>query len=265
MNSPGQLYDALFSLESQFRSGAYPIHKRLRFGEEKIDDIYDWIVRHSDISGNGAILDAGCGVGFGTLRLAAHGNAKVVGISVSDEEVRQARKNVKDAGCEDRAVIVRKSYDNLDEGMFDIVVAVESLKHSFDVKKSIQSIVRALKPGGRMVIVEDLFCGPEQHPSAIQMADDWALARNLRESDFVNALGAGRIVITDLTSYAKVSGNIATTASLLAVQALLIIGPRKHAQAVQAFRGGIHLQRLYAEQFMHYKSIEFTKNAATES
>jgi len=264
VNSPGQLYDALFSLESRFRGGAYPIHKRLRFDDEKTDDIYDWIIRNSDVPRKGVILDAGCGVGFGTLRLAAHSNAVVLGISVSDEEIRQASKNITEAGYDDRVTIVHKSYDNLDKDAFEMVVAVESLKHSFDVKRSIQSIVHALKPGGRMVIVEDLFCGPEQHPSARQMADDWALTQILSESDYLNALGAGRTVITDLTSCAKVSGRIAISASLVAVQTLLTIGPRKHAQAVQAFRGGLHLQRLYAEGLMHYKSIEFTKSAATK-
>ena len=264
MNSPGQLYDALFSLESRFRGGAYPVHKRLHFDEEKPADIYDWIIRNADVPGHGVILDAGCGVGFGTLRLAAHSNATVLGISVSDKEVKQASKNVKDAGYDDRAIIDHKSYDNLDQGVFDMVIAVESLKHSSDVKRSIQSLIRGLKPGGRVVIIEDLFSGPEQHPSARQMAEDWVLTRNFSESDYVDALGSGRTVITDLTSCVKNSGRIAIKAGLLAVQALSIVVPRKHSRALAAFRGGLHLQRLYADGLMHYKSIEFTKNAAVE-
>ena len=264
MNSPGHLYDALFSLESRFRRGAYPIHKRLCFGDNKIDDIYDWIIKNSDVPENGVIMDAGCGVGFGALRLAACSNSAVVGISVSVAEITQATRNVKSAGHDDRVKIYRKSYDDLGKGTFDMVVAVESLKHSFDVKRSIQSLVRALKPGGRMVIVEDLFCGPKQYPSAGQMAKDWALTRTYREADYIDALGSGRTVITDLSSHVKISGRISIKVGLLAVQALLVIGPHKYSQAFRAFRGGLHLQRLYAGGLMQYKAIEFTKDATVK-
>ena len=64
MTSPGQLYDALFSFESRFRAGAYPIHKRLCFDDRKTGDIYNWIIKNSDVPENGVIMDAGCGVGF---------------------------------------------------------------------------------------------------------------------------------------------------------------------------------------------------------
>jgi len=250
-------------LESRFRRGAYPIHKRLCFDDNKTDDIYDWIIKNFDVPDNGVIMDAGCGVGFGTLRLAAGSNSAVVGIGVSVAEITQATRNVKAAGYDDRVEICCKSYDNLGKSTFDMVIAVESLKHSFDVKRSIQSLVRALKPGGRMVIVEDLFCGPKQHPSARQMVKDWVLTRSYSEADYVDALSSGRTVITDLSSRVKIPNRIAIKAALLAVQALLIIGPHKHSLAFRAFRGGLHLQRLYARGLMHYKAIEFTKDATT--
>lgn len=262
MTSPGQLYDALFSFESRFRAGAYPIHKRLCFDDRKTDDIYNWIIKNSDVPENGVIMDAGCGVGFGTLRLAACSNSAVVGIGVSDAEIKRATRNVEDAGHADRVTIRHESYDNLDEGAFDMIIAVESLKHSFDVKRSIQSLVNALKPGGRMVIVEDLFSGPQQHPSARQLGEDWALTRNYSESDYVDALNSGRTVITDLTPYVNISGRFSIKAGLLGVQALLMTVPSNHSLALRAFRGGLHLQRLYSEGLMHYKAIEITKDAA---
>ena len=116
-----------------------------------------------------------------------------------------------------------------------------------------------------MLIVDDFFCGPQQHPSALQMAKDWALVRNYSEADYVDALHSGQTVVTDLTSQVKVSGRLSICAGLLVVRALLATTPRKHTQALQAFRGGLHLQRTYAEGLMHYKSIEFTKDTVVET
>lgn len=259
MTAPGQLYDALFAFESRFRRGKYPIHKRLRFDDASVKDTYEWVAQRFAVPASGVILDAGCGVAFGTLYLASQTGAAVVGISVSDAEVRQAARNVDTAGRGEQVSIRCQSYDDLGAGAFDMIVAIESLKHSPDLQRSLRSLVRALAPGGRMVIVEDLYTGGINHPSARQMAKDWLLAKNYREADYLDCLAAGKVRSFDLTKRVKVPGRLSSAAALLAVQAYLKAGSRKHRKALQAFRGGLHLQRLFAGGLMRYKAIEFVK------
>ena len=261
MSTPGQLYDALFAFESRVRRGKYPIHKRLRFAEPGIDHTYAWITEHHELPSTGTILDAGCGVAYGTLHLAMQSDAAVIGISVSDAEVRQSKKNVTDTGMDARVEIRHRSYDDVEEHAFDMVVAVESLKHSCDLGKSIGSLVRALKPKGRLVVIEDLYIGPEDHPSAVQVAADWLLLRNYREADYIDELHSGPTRVTDLTGRVRIPGHASLSATMLAINAWLAIAPRNRSAAMRAFRGGLHLQRLYAGGLMHYKSIEFTKQA----
>ena len=80
MTAPGQLYDALFAFESRFRRGKYPIHKRLRFDDASVKDTYEWVAQRFAVPASGVILDAGCGVAFGTLYLASQTGAAVVAV-----------------------------------------------------------------------------------------------------------------------------------------------------------------------------------------
>jgi SAM-dependent methyltransferase len=259
MTGAGQLYDALFAFESRFRRGQYPIHKRLQFDDSSINNTYEWVARRFTVPADGVILDAGCGVAFGTLYLASQTNAAVVGISVSDAEVEQACRNVDSSGYGEQVSIRCRSYDNLESGAFDMIVVIESLKHSLDLQKSLRSLVRALKVGGRMIIVEDLYKGNMNHPSATQMAKDWRLAQIFREADYLDSLTTGKVRTFDLTKRVKVTGHASLAASMLGVQTFIKVGPRKYTEALRAFRGGLHLQRLFAGGLMRYKAIEFTR------
>ena len=87
-----QLYDSLHDFESRYRRGtAYPVHKRLRFDDRSITDVYDWIATAVPLPDSGDILDAGCGVGFGSIRMAEKCSSRVVGISLSSREIASAR------------------------------------------------------------------------------------------------------------------------------------------------------------------------------
>jgi cyclopropane fatty-acyl-phospholipid synthase-like methyltransferase len=152
----GHLYDALHAFESRHRNELYPVHKKLRFAEPETADIYDWIIARLDLPSGGEILDAGCGVGFGSLRLAQRSACRVTGISLSGNEIAGATAAVTRTGLHDRVRFLNLSFDHLPHGTYDLVVAVESLKHSADLGRSLRSILRSLKPGGQLVIIEDL-------------------------------------------------------------------------------------------------------------
>jgi hypothetical protein len=97
------------------------------------------------------------------------------------------------------------------------------------------------------------------HPSATQMAKDWRLAQIFREADYLDSLTTGKVRTFDLTKRVKVTGHASLAASMLGVQTFLKVGPRKYTEALRAFRGGLHLQRLFAGGLMRYKAIEFTR------
>ena len=252
----GRLYDALHAFEWRHRGpGVYPVHKKLRFDEPDMRDIYDWIAARADLPDGGDVLDAGCGVGFGALRLARGRSCRVTGISLSPQEVARARKAAVATDLADRVTFQPTSFDELPRAAYDLVVAVESLKHSSNLSKTLRSIRRSLKPRGQLVIVEDMNCTDVDVPIARRLAADWKLTGLYTEDDYLAALGAANCTIFDLSDRVRRTTARWLRSRLVLVEALLHLVPKRRCTALRAYRGGLLLEALYAQRQMAYKAI----------
>ena len=102
------------------------------------------------------VLEIGCGWGTCALRMAQKAGVRVTGITVSNEQLLEARAKVAAAGLSDRINIVFCDYRRVHElptypeGGFDKVVSIEMLEavghehlHSY-----FECVERYLKPGG---------------------------------------------------------------------------------------------------------------------
>jgi SAM-dependent methyltransferase len=251
----GALYDALNDFEARFReSFVYPMHKQLRFPGTAPLNVYDWITGEIAVPGSGRILDAGCGVGFGCLRLAERTSCTITGISLSEREITHARAAIHDAGLEDRVRVEARSFDELPVATYRLVVAVESLKHSRNLARTLGSIRKSLQSGGQLVIVDDLVAA-DAGRDARSMAADWDLAHAYTEADYLDALAPLDCRVIDLTGFAAVTGTIARAAQRAAIGLTLPFTAARTTAALRAFRGGLYLQTLYARRLAAYKAI----------
>jgi SAM-dependent methyltransferase len=250
------LYDALHAFEARFRARrvAYPVHKTLRFDGRRTFDVYDWIIDRVGLPEGGAIVDAGCGVGFGTLLFAERTACRVTGISVSPLEIASARETARRRGLDDRAEFRCAPFEDLPEAAYDLAVAVESLKHSLDLPSSVRALLRSLRRGGTLVIVEDvvedvILPGADADCAAC-VARDWHLLELYNEADYRAALAALECHlecdIEDLSGGVRPAERVYTQARLAAIALLLPIVPAIIAEALRAYRGGLCLERLYA-------------------
>ena len=255
-----ELYDSLHAFESRYKTpGAYPVHKRLRFDGSSARDIYDWIASRVDVRAAGNVLDAGCGVGFGTLLLAERGTASVTGISLSELELARARRAAVERGLANRATFRLQSFDELPESAYGLVIAVESLKHSPDLARSLGSITRALADGATLVVVEDLAAVDADDADARGLAQDWGLARLHAEEDYLVPLGRDRCTTVDLTSAVPRASRLELAAKLATLNAAATFGPASRSRLIRAFRGGLRLEKLYARGAMAYKAIFYRR------
>jgi SAM-dependent methyltransferase len=95
----------------------------------------------------GRILDDGCGVGEYLAHLGPSAR-QAHGVEFDPEHARAARSRAPSAS------VVRGSAEHLPyrDGAFDLALSHEVLEHVGDDRRSVEEIVRVLRPGGRLVV-----------------------------------------------------------------------------------------------------------------
>jgi len=248
-----KIYENLFRLES--KKGSYPIHKKLNLpGHE---DIYSWISSEYDFAKGAKVLDAGCGVGYGSLLLASEHDIEIEGISLSESEISQAKKNITNKSIKSKVSFNVRSFDDVKESNYDIVIAVESLKHSLNLSKTLRALKKSLKPNGYIIIVEDFYHRENYNNSARKYIRDWSLVDAFRESDYLDVLDAAKVNWFDLTKHmpSKYKFNLKMKLALLTIASWF--KGKAPLNLYQIFRGGFYLDHLYADKLMSYKALCF--------
>ncbi len=119
-------------------------------------------VREVGLHGGERVLDLGCGLAQLTRAMAraAGPGGRAVGVERSEDQLRQARQLVRDAG-EEGLVDLRQG-DALtpplgdDEwGTFDVAHTRFLLEHLRDPLAVVRAMVRAVRPGGRIILEDD--------------------------------------------------------------------------------------------------------------
>ena len=256
-----QIYDELYNLESRVRKGdAYPIHKKLVFHDEvEIDDIYGWLAKTIDFNEGDVVLDAGCGVGYGTCLLAGKHNINIQGISLSKKEVEKAKKFSEKLGIEDRVSFQRQSFDTLKADKFDKIIAVESIKHAVNLSQTLSGFVDALHIGGSLYIVEDFYAKQDLVPSALKYKKDWNLTDVFRLSDYYAILDKDKTDHIDLTHYMPSKSSFRVNLKLFLTNFMNVFRSTENMDVNRIFRGGYYLDRLYLDGLMRYGVLVYTK------
>ncbi len=114
------------------------------------------------------VLEAGCGVGSQTIALARSSpDAQIVSIDVSENSLAEARARVKAEGVTNvrlqRADIFALPFD---ESSFDHVFVCFVLEHLQAPVEALQALIRCLKPGGTVTVIEGDHGSAFFHPDS---------------------------------------------------------------------------------------------------
>ena len=148
-----------------------PQNRSMHYGywDEKVKNHAQSMLRMNEVLAERAplaegmrVLDAGCGVGGGSLWLAEHHPVQVEGVTLAQSQVERASRYAAERGVAERVHFSVQDYcaTQFPEASFDRVWAVESLCHAPDKKAFAREAYRLLKPGG-YVLVADFFRSAE--------------------------------------------------------------------------------------------------------
>nr|WP_321236189.1 methyltransferase domain-containing protein [uncultured Psychroserpens sp.] len=245
------IYNKLLSWEGKHASQPYPIHKKLNADAFGHTDIYEWIANTYKLNSDTKVLDAGCGVGYGSLFIAKHFNCEVKGISLSDAEVKKASTFATHEFRSSKINFKQQSFDTLEPNSFDFIMAIESVKHTLDIDKTIDSLKNALKPNGILVIVDDILISENHSTLLHKYSKDWALKILLKHNHFLPDF----ILKKDLTPF------VLTKSQLLLPIGIFILTLLKPVLKIATImRGGFYLEALFKRNIMAYYALEFKKS-----
>lgn len=124
--------------------------------------VTDWGLAHISIDKQDKILDVGCGGGRTVGKLAAVATqGKVYGVDHSQDAVDVSQKRNAAAIRAGRVEIRHGSVSQLpfSDESFDLVTAVETHFWWPDLPSGVREILRVLKPGGRLVLIAEVYKG----------------------------------------------------------------------------------------------------------
>jgi cyclopropane fatty-acyl-phospholipid synthase-like methyltransferase len=245
------------------------MHKTLRIPEECAEKyrganqrlyIVDLALEAADLPHHPSVLDAGCGFGGTVFRWHDRVGGTYDGLTLSRVQWKHARRQARLRGIEDRCRFHLRSYDEPAGTSYDAVVSIEALIHSPSFEETLRNLAAALKPSGKLVIVEDIPLDESRGDSDLEsMRRFWGLSEVPTASRYRAALTGNRFRILHDRNYsdgfqtappdklARLDAHYSRAYTLLP-----LAGPRFIAAA---FLGGLALERLYQKNLVQYRLI----------
>ncbi len=102
------------------------------------------------------VLDVGCGWGSFAIHAATHYGVSVLGVTLSEEQVKLGRERVREAGVEDRVTLRLADYRELDPRpaqQFDAISSIGMVEHVGEERIDLymHTLNELLRPGGRLL------------------------------------------------------------------------------------------------------------------
>ena len=222
--------------------------------------LHDVIAEHLPPPPHRRLLDAGCGVGGTMIAFVERFGATALGLTVSRSQAEQANDAARRRGLDSRIQALVRTYDDPPSGPFDLVVAIESLAHSEDPRRSVVALARVLALGGTFVIVDDMpEPGATASPDLAIFTTGWGchpLASVSIHRDALTSAGLSVTTEIDLSSECR-PRTLARISQLTRLnRAVHRLGPSPALrQVMDSHRGGLALERLLRHGRVRYRLL----------
>ena len=266
------------------RFAAYTMHKSLHVpggtngdGRDRTAGLEYVNQRMLDVAGEAGmparprVLDAGCGFGGTIFHWHERVGGRYDGLTLSKVQLGIAQRQARRRGIAGTCRFHLRSYDAPLQPEYDAVVAIESLLHSADLAATVRNLAAALRPGGVLLVLDDMATGDlavARPADAAIVAAHWGCSPYPTYDDFRSAVvDAGLSVVheEDLSPLMQVR-----TEPFLdrqeqvysVVHRAVPVTPVR--TVVSAFLGGVALERLHGSGDVDYRLIVARNDGAGE-
>ncbi len=113
----------------------------------------DLVCRKLGLEESERVLDVGCGWGSFAIHAARDYGVQVLGVTLSEEQVRLGRERVREAGLQDRVALRVADYRELAAESFDAISSIGMVEHVGEERIDLymRTLNGMLRPGGRLL------------------------------------------------------------------------------------------------------------------
>lgn len=169
-------YDRHTASFVRFGEGRASIHRAVWGPETRtqeqafhyVDDQIAALMRRVEPLSAAHVVDLGCGVGASLCYLAERMPIRGTGITLSSAQAQMARQFIAAGGLSERVECLEGDFTNLPPTIqpADLAYAIESFVHGPAPERFFEQSHRLLKPGGRLLICDDVKTGESSAESA---------------------------------------------------------------------------------------------------
>lgn len=208
------------------------------------------------------VLDAGCGFGGTVFHWHARRGGRYDGLTLSRVQLDVATREARRRGVAGDCRFHLRSYDAPIDGTYDVVVAIESLIHSPDLVATVKNLASALRPGGVLLVLDDMAEAPldaaRPHEAALLRAH-WGCDSYSTCADYRLAVESAGLTVAhheDLSPLMQPRPAHELDRAEQRYAALHRSLPVRGARTiVSAYLGGIALERLHGSGDVHYRLL----------
>jgi SAM-dependent methyltransferase len=212
--------------------------------------------------GDRRVLDLGCGVGTAALYLAQRRPVEVVGVSISPTQVRLAdRFAARGEPLQGRVRFAVADFTALPGDLtgFDLAFAIESFVHADPAAAFFDQAARALRPGGALVVVDDVRAGGRDDPALDDVKAGWHAPSLLSVAEaeaLATDAGLALVASDDLSSMQRMGR---PRDRLIHAALPLLRRLRSRSMWAQSLVGGNALQQCHRAGVLEYRMLRFER------
>ena len=208
------------------------------------------------------VLDLGCGVGTAALYLAERRPVEVVGVSISPAQINLAEQfAARSKPLQGSVRFVTADFTDLPDELtgFDLAFAIESFVHADPAAAFFRQAARALRPGGVLVVIDDVRVTDSSDPRLYDFRTGWHVSSLLSVQEAARLAADAGLQLEESTDISSLQRLGRPRDRVLRVVQPLLRRIMNHSVWAESMVGGDALQRCHQQGLLEYRLLRYAR------